>query len=188
MDYSQPGSSCLDSPDKNTGAGCHALLQKIFPTPGLNLCLLHLLHWQADVRDKPDTNASWEAPWVLYGLLLMIKSAYHPPDFFQGLKRTEGESEEVKSSGQALRGSRSMEGGVGGHSLCPAWASTLPAWVYCDHPSLCKGLRFDFQRENTCPDKVGLVPFQLALFRLLGSVPVSCWCGEDRGWAGSLGG
>ena len=26
--------------------GCHALLQGIFPTQGLNLCLLCLLHWQ----------------------------------------------------------------------------------------------------------------------------------------------
>ena len=33
---------CLwDSPGKNTGVGCHALLQGIFPTQGLNLCLLH---------------------------------------------------------------------------------------------------------------------------------------------------
>ena len=36
-----------DSPGKNTGVGCHALLQGIFPTQGLNTCLLHLLHWQA---------------------------------------------------------------------------------------------------------------------------------------------
>ena len=35
------------SPGKNTGVGCHFLLQEIFPTQGLNLCLLHLLHWQA---------------------------------------------------------------------------------------------------------------------------------------------
>ena len=27
--------------------GCHFLLQGIFPTKGLNLLLLHLLHWQA---------------------------------------------------------------------------------------------------------------------------------------------
>ena len=30
-----------DSLGKNTGAGCHFLLQGIFPTQGLNLCLLH---------------------------------------------------------------------------------------------------------------------------------------------------
>ena len=35
-----------DFPGKNTGVGCHALLQGIFPTQGLNLHLLGLLHWQ----------------------------------------------------------------------------------------------------------------------------------------------
>ena len=30
-----------DSPDKNTGVGCRALLQGIFPTQGLNPSLLH---------------------------------------------------------------------------------------------------------------------------------------------------
>ena len=34
-----------DSPGRNTGVGCHALLQGIFPTQGSNP---HLLHWQAD--------------------------------------------------------------------------------------------------------------------------------------------
>ena len=48
MACSPPGSSVHgDSPGKNTGMGCHALLQGIFPTEGLNLCLLCLLHWQA---------------------------------------------------------------------------------------------------------------------------------------------
>ena len=32
-------------PDKDTGVGCHVLLQGIFPTQGLSLCLLH---WQAN--------------------------------------------------------------------------------------------------------------------------------------------
>ena len=32
-----------NSPGKNTGLGCHFLLQEIFPTQGSNLCLLH---WQ----------------------------------------------------------------------------------------------------------------------------------------------
>ena len=36
-----------DAPHKNTGVGCHALLQRIFPTQRSNLPLLHLLHWQA---------------------------------------------------------------------------------------------------------------------------------------------
>ena len=33
---------------KNTGAGYHFLLEEIFPTQGLNLGLLSLLHWQED--------------------------------------------------------------------------------------------------------------------------------------------
>ena len=36
-----------DSPGKNTGVGCHALLQGIFLTQGLNPRCLHLLCWQA---------------------------------------------------------------------------------------------------------------------------------------------
>ena len=35
-----------DSPSKNTGMGCHALLQGIFQTKGSNSHLLHLLRWQ----------------------------------------------------------------------------------------------------------------------------------------------
>ena len=43
VDCSLPGSSVHgDFPGKNTGVGCHALLQGIFPTQGWNLCLLHL--------------------------------------------------------------------------------------------------------------------------------------------------
>ena len=35
-----------DSPGKDTEVSCHALLQEIFPTQGLNPHLLYLLHWQ----------------------------------------------------------------------------------------------------------------------------------------------
>ena len=46
MDCSLPGSSVHgDFPGKNTGVGCHALLQGIFPTQGLNP---GLPHFQAD--------------------------------------------------------------------------------------------------------------------------------------------
>ena len=46
MDRSSPSSSVHHSPGKNTGVSCHVLLQGIFLTQGLNLCLLHLLHLQ----------------------------------------------------------------------------------------------------------------------------------------------
>ena len=42
MDCSSPSSSvCGDFPDKNTGVGCQALLQGIFPTQGSNPGLPH---------------------------------------------------------------------------------------------------------------------------------------------------
>ena len=55
MDCSLPGSSVHgDSPGKNTGVGCHALLQRIIPTqglkPGLPHCrwiLYHLSHQES---------------------------------------------------------------------------------------------------------------------------------------------
>ena len=47
MDSSLPGSSVSgDFPGKNTGVGCHALLQGFFRTQGSNLSL-SCLHWQA---------------------------------------------------------------------------------------------------------------------------------------------
>ena len=43
MDYSLSGSSVHgDFLGKNTGMGCHALLQEIFPIQGLNLCHLNI--------------------------------------------------------------------------------------------------------------------------------------------------
>ena len=47
LDCSPPGSSVhVDSPGRNTGVGCHALLQGVFSTQGSNLLLLLSL-WQA---------------------------------------------------------------------------------------------------------------------------------------------
>ena len=43
---SPPGSSLWDSPAKNTGMGCHGLLQGTFWTQGSNPPLLSFLHWQ----------------------------------------------------------------------------------------------------------------------------------------------
>ena len=48
-----------DSPGKNTGVGCHAFLQGIFPTQGSNPCLLRLL---ALAGVFFTTGATWEAP------------------------------------------------------------------------------------------------------------------------------
>ena len=59
MNCSPPGSSVHgDSPGKNTGVGCHALLQRLFPIQGSNLCLLILRYWHAGFLT---TSATWEA-------------------------------------------------------------------------------------------------------------------------------
>ena len=60
-----------DSPGKNTGVGCHSVLQGIFLTQGLNLGLLHcrqmlyhLSHWgnPSDLCDK-DKTEHWKDQW-----------------------------------------------------------------------------------------------------------------------------
>ena len=43
----------LDFPGKNTGVGYHFLLQGIFPTQGLTLHLLCLLHWHQQEGSLP---------------------------------------------------------------------------------------------------------------------------------------
>ena len=68
MECSLPGSSIHgDSPGKNTGVGCHALLQGIFPIQGSNLCLLCLLFWEAGslplapaITEKEINQFTWE--------------------------------------------------------------------------------------------------------------------------------
>ena len=58
-----------DSPGKNTGVGCHFLLQEIFPTqgsnPGLPHCgqtLYHLSHQGSSLMDS--VNVNWMNGWV----------------------------------------------------------------------------------------------------------------------------
>ena len=47
--FEKPWLPCpQNSLGKNTGVGCHFLLQWIFPTQGSNLSLLRLLQWQAN--------------------------------------------------------------------------------------------------------------------------------------------
>ena len=66
MDYSPPVSSVHgDSPGKNTGVGCHILLQGIFLTQGSSLQILWLLHWQVGSLPlvpprKPDVISKWQ--------------------------------------------------------------------------------------------------------------------------------
>ena len=72
MDCSPPGSSVHgNSPSKNTGMRCHALLQRIFPTQGLNPglpCCRRILY-QPSYQGLKITNShpflivsAWEQP------------------------------------------------------------------------------------------------------------------------------
>ena len=74
MDCSPPGSSVYEIfQARNTGVGCHFLLQGIFPTQesteGLNLRLVHLLHCQVDSlslshQGSPsDVSVNWSSSW-----------------------------------------------------------------------------------------------------------------------------
>ena len=64
MDCSPSGSLCpWDAPGKNTGVGCSALLQGMFPTQGSNL---HLFHLPALAGGFFTANTTWEALMTVY--------------------------------------------------------------------------------------------------------------------------
>ena len=68
MDCSLPGSFIHGgSPGKNTRVGCHALLQGIFPTQGMNPCLFWLLHCWWILYHW----ATWEAPYIMIRYLYL---------------------------------------------------------------------------------------------------------------------
>ena len=76
MDCSPPGSSVLsDSPGKDIGVGCHALLQGIFPSQGSNPGLLHfrrilyrLSHRESTILFSPN------AFWCILSCMLVTRS------------------------------------------------------------------------------------------------------------------
>ena len=64
MDYSQPGSSGHGIlQDKNTGVGCHFLLQGMFPAEESNLGFLCLLHWQVGSLPLAPPGKSYQSEW-----------------------------------------------------------------------------------------------------------------------------
>jgi len=80
INCSPPGSSVHgNSPGKNTGVGCHALLQGIFPTQGSNVGLLHCrqilyqLSYQGSLRDALLTSKSvWHFNHNSYLILVIL--------------------------------------------------------------------------------------------------------------------
>ena len=79
----------MDSPGKNTGVECHALLQGIFLTQGSNLHLLCLLHWQAgSLPLAPSGKPLWHfigCSNCLYICILCLRHIFpvFPPSFWR---------------------------------------------------------------------------------------------------------
>ena len=66
---------CLwDSPGKNTGVGCHSLLQKIFPTQGLNPGLLH--HRQIIYFTAEPPGKSLIPHWITLNIYISINNLF----------------------------------------------------------------------------------------------------------------
>ena len=95
-----------NSPGKNTGVGCHALLQRIFPTQGLNLYHLCLLHCR----------------WILYPLAhlgspLLCISVVYSVSLLHSIHCTEG-----------LQCGRYLDFGEPGGGMKLSWSlSVLPS-------------------------------------------------------------
>ena len=86
MDCSLPGSSVHGIfPGKNTGVGCHFLLQGNFPTQGLNLSLLCLLHWQVGslllAPPGKQSSANISGSFLLLLFLLLKLSSFQALQF-----------------------------------------------------------------------------------------------------------
>ena len=80
MDCSPAGSSLHeDSPGKNTGVGCHALLQGIFPTQGSNQGLPHLRQIFTRPLVKIFTILSLHEHISLYLFLITVANQYDIP-------------------------------------------------------------------------------------------------------------
>ena len=75
MDCSLPGSPVHGIFQTSTGVGCHCLL-RIFLIQGLNPCLLHLLHHQADSLPL----YHWEKPGSNNGTPLQYSCLENPMD------------------------------------------------------------------------------------------------------------
>ena len=76
--YSLPDSSVHgDYPGKNTGVGCHALLQGIFQTQGSNS---HLM-FPALVGEFFTTSATWEAQISAYSSFISLHMSKHKYSF-----------------------------------------------------------------------------------------------------------
>ena len=83
IDYSLPGSSVHGIfPGKNTGVGCHSLLQGIFPIQGLNMDLLqgrqvlYQLNYQGNLESESKSHSVVSDSLQLHGSSLPDSSVH----------------------------------------------------------------------------------------------------------------
>ena len=132
MDCSPPGSSVhRDSPDKNTGVGCHALLQGIFLPQRSNLGLLHcrwILYRLSHQGSPPDHFPAYSY-WRVLGC--MEDPPLLPSRTFMsaGPSSAHLESEELRLWEVLLRGRRLVTG--------PASVSCLKTGPGCSAKGCC---------------------------------------------------
>ena len=110
-----------DSPGKNTGVHCHALLQGIFLTQGSNPCLLHFLHWQ--VGSLPLSHLG-RLQYVFTAVLiwLWIPDSWAFADKAQVGKRKRQEELEAEAERKrtcSLMVSRDLDSLLRPHGCCP---------------------------------------------------------------------
>ena len=69
-------------PGKNTGVGCHFLLQGISPDPGIEPTFLHLLHWRVDSLPLVQPGKPPNLNMVTFKIIFSsIPQASHHPNF-----------------------------------------------------------------------------------------------------------
>ena len=121
MDCSLPGTSVYgDSPAKNTGLGCHAFLQRIFPTQGLNSCLLPcrqiFYHW-ATRESLVSEDATYKKIFSFFNQFSSVSQSrlyfcapidFSTPGFLVHHQLPENASTHVYQVGDAIQSSRPL--------------------------------------------------------------------------------
>ena len=149
-----------DSPGKNTGVGCHALLQGIFPTQRSNPCLLPLMS-SALAGGFFTTSTIWGA--LSFTMLCLVGQSY--PTFCDPM--------DCSPSGSSVYGdSPGKNTGVGGHALLQG---IFP--IQGSNPGLphCRWILYHLSHQES-PRTLEWVtyPFSRGTFRPRNHIGVSC--------------
>ena len=126
-DCSPPGSSVHGIfQARNTGAGCHFLLQDIFPIQGSNLCLLHLWHWQMDSLPLGHLGSLPSQCLLMLTVLKTLKQGFPGGSGVKNLPTNAGDSSSIPDPGRSHTPRSNSACWPQLLSLCPrAWEPQL---------------------------------------------------------------